>query len=87
MGLGQNHKSPDLCVCYEHWQVIIGKFIVPAIRQKLDGSVRKEYISIKPFLAPVYVGKASHNLPPETMSRGNAKNFQTSKIALTARRL
>ena len=42
-----------------------------------NGSVNRQVFPIKPFLAPVYVGKNSFKSPQRTMSRGNARDRAT----------
>jgi hypothetical protein len=39
-----------------------------------NGSEKGQTFPIKPFSAPVYVGKISFQLPPMTISRGNARD-------------
>jgi hypothetical protein len=45
--------------------------------RQADGSVKRQTFPIEPFLAPVYVGKNSFKSPPQTMSRGNARDRAT----------
>ena len=76
MGWKRNYNVSGLRACKNHWQEISGKSVSVPLHQA-NGSVNRQIFPIKPFLAPVYVGKNSFKSPPRTMSRGNARDQAT----------
>ena len=76
MGWKRDYNVSGLRACKNHWQEISGKSLSVPLHQA-DGSVNRQNFPIKPFLAPVYVGKNSFKSPQRTMSRGNARDRAT----------
>ena len=76
MGWGREYDVPLLRACEKHWREISGKSAsVPFIQA--DGSVKRKSYTMKPFSAPVYIGEKSFLSPPQTKSRGNARDRAT----------